>query len=145
MKVLLLVFLLTCGRVGIAQDSKAAQAFAGCYELRVKGWHPFTSFDLLPTRFQLTTRPIERGFAVKSFDASVRKELPLSSWNLKDDGKIEIIWSTGFVGWEIRLSRDLRGTARSFADVDPQPSGDVTVVIRAVDCRGFEKSRSDQR
>jgi len=43
MKVLVLVFLLACGHVGIAEDRKAAQAFAGCYELNVKGWHPFSS------------------------------------------------------------------------------------------------------
>jgi hypothetical protein len=128
-----------------AQDSKAPQALAGCYELKVKGWHPFTSFDLLPTRFQLTTRAVNHGFAVRNFDASVREELPLSFWNLKGDGKIEIVWSTGFVGWKIRLSRDLRGMAGFFTDTDLQPSGDVTdVVIHSADCKGWENFRSDQ-
>jgi hypothetical protein len=105
----------------------------------VKGWHPLTRFDLLPSRFQLTTRAMGRGFAVKNFDARVREKLPLSSWNLKDDGKIQIIWSTGFVGWEILISRDLRGMAGFFTDTNPQPSSDVAVVIHAVDCKGWEK------
>ena len=74
----------------------------------------------------------------------MREELPLSFWNLKGDGKIEIVWSTGFVGWKIRLSRDLRGMAEFFTDTDLQPSGDVTVVIHAADCKGWENFRSDQ-
>jgi hypothetical protein len=144
MKTVFLIFLLAIGHFEDAQDSKEPQALAGCYELKVKGWHPFTSLDLLPTRFQLTTRAANHGFLVRNIDARVREELPLSFWNVKGDGKIEIVWSTGFVGWKIRLNGDLRGMAGFFTDTPPQPSGDVAVVIHAVDCKGWEGFSSDQ-
>jgi hypothetical protein len=146
MKALFLIFLLTCGHVVTAQDSKAAQAFAGCYELEVEGWQGWRLFrpsadDVLPKRFELTTRPIEEGFAVRNLDSKVRSNLPLSSWNVKDKGKIEIVWSTGYVGWNIQLSgsgTNLRGTADYFTDAGPSAfSVRHKVLIHAVDCKNW--------
>src|SRR5208337_823587 len=97
MKALFLIFLLTCGHVVTAQDSKAAQAFAGCYELEVEGWQGLLGSDV-PRRFEL-----KENFEARDLDT---KELWhfASFWNVKD-GKVEILWSTGFVGWQLLLSK----------------------------------------
>jgi hypothetical protein len=146
MKVLFLIFLLTCGHVVTAQDSKAVQAFAGCYELRVGGWRPFI-LNFPPRRFQLTTRPVKSGFEAMDLDSKGRWEQPwdstLTAWNVTSEGKVEIVWSTGFVGWNILLSRpsgaNLRGTANYFTDTDTKPSRAVTVVAHSVDCKVLAK------
>jgi hypothetical protein len=143
MKAVFLIFLLTCGRVVTARDSKAAQGFAGCYALEVEGWQGWRLFrpsadDDLPRRFELTTRPIEKGFAVRNFDLKVRSDLPLSFWNMKDEGKIEIVWSTGYVGWNMQLSgssANLRGTADYFTDAPSALPVRHKVIIHAVDCK----------
>lgn len=146
MKGLFLIFLLTCGYIAAAQDSKAAQAFAGCYELRVEGWRSFI-LDSPPRRFQLTTRPVESGFEARDLD-SKRWEgsTTLTAWNVTDEGKVEIGWSTGFVGWDILLSKsgaNLRGTAHYFTDTDDlnKPSRPLTVVAHSVDCETLARRR----
>jgi len=82
-------------------------------------------FDLLPTRFQLTTRPIEGGFAVKKFDASVARGIAALVLELKGRWKDRNQLEHRFCWMGDSAEQRLRGTARSFTDVDPQPSGDV--------------------
>jgi hypothetical protein len=141
MKAVFLIFLFACGHAATAQGSKSAQAIAGCYELRAEGLHLFRSYadDFLPTRFQLTTRTIKDGFAVRNLDSNVHWDLPLSSWTVSDAGKLGIVWSTGFVGWNIQLSKsgtNLRGTAQFFTDTPPDWNHPVSVVAHPVDCKG---------
>lgn len=145
MKGLFLIFLFTCGYIAAAQDSKAAQAFAGCYELRVEGWRSVITSSP-PRRFQLTTRPAESGFEARDLDSKEHWNLQLTAWNVTDEGKVEIGWSTGFVGWGILLSKsgsNLRGTAHYFTDTDDpnKPSRPVTVVAHSVDCETLARRR----
>ncbi len=70
----------------------------------------------------------------------------LTGWNVTDEGKVEIAWSTGFVGWVILLSKsgaNLRGTAHYFTDTDDpnKPSRPVTVVAHSVDCETLARRR----
>src|SRR5664279_3857460 len=137
MKGLFLIFLLMCGHVVTAQDSKAAQTFTGCYELEVEGWRGrLLKYPNLPRWFEL-----EEGSPPRNLDSNVRSKLPLSSWNVKD-GKVEIVWSTGLVGWDFQLSAsgtDLRDTADSFTDIAPHQPSVVTVVAHSVDCKVLPK------
>jgi len=143
MKGLFLIFLLTCGIVVTAQDSKATQAVAGCYELETEGWRGWLfRFPGPPRRFELT-----EDFEAKDLDTKQRWVLA-SFWRVTDKGKVVIAWSTGFVGWSILLSKsgtDLRGTADYYTDIDsgttrhPEP-----VVAHPVDCKALAKrSRLD--
>jgi hypothetical protein len=55
-------------------------------------------------------------------------------------------WSTGFVGWDILLSKsgaNLRGTTHYFTDTDDpnKPSGPLTVVAHSVDCETLARRR----
>lgn len=140
LRVLLLGLLLVSGNVAAAQMGRAPQGFAGCYQLNVKGLHPAKTYgdQFLPKRFQLTTRPLKEGFVVRNLDPSVRWDLPLAFWDVKNESRLEITWSTGFVGWEIQLvgsyTAGLRGTARFFTDTDLHPSRAKSVVVHAVDC-----------
>jgi len=132
MKALLLIFLLACGHVVTAQDSKAAQAFVGCYELEVEGWQRLLGSDV-PRRFEL-----KEDFEAKDLDTKQRWGFA-SFWNVKN-GKTEILWSTGFVGWHLLLSKsgtDLRGTADCFTDFGFHSHR--TVVAHPVDCKALAR------
>ena len=142
MKAVFLAFLFTW-LAATAQDSKTAHTFTGCYELKPAGWLSSVRLyhdEYLPRRFQLTMRHINNGLEVKNLDSNVRQDLRLSAWNVKDERKVEIVWSTGFVGWSIQLSgsdADFRGTAQFFTDTDTQPSSPITIVTHAVNCKGL--------
>ena len=140
MKFWFLVFLVMCGQVASTQDRKAAQAFEGCYELRVEGRQPLLNYgnQFLPKRFQLKAERVNGGYAVKNLDSKVRWDLPLSSWRLKGEQGVEITWSTGYVGWDIQLSSfgaEGRGTARFFTDTgsDSRPKAVVTHTVECGD------------
>lgn len=139
MKYLFVVLLVTCGQVGLSQDREATQAVVGCYELRIEG-RPRIDYgnQFLPKRFELKAEPVYGGFAAKNLDSRVRWDLPFSSWRIKDDGSVTLVWSTGYVGWDIQLSpsgADLRGTARFFTDTgsERRPSRVVTRSVRCGD------------
>lgn len=139
MRWLLLALVVMCGQVGLAGDVEATHAFVGCYELRIEG-RPRVDYgnQFLPKRFELKAEHAFGGFAVKNLDSRVRSDLPLSSWHLKDDGSISLVWSTGYVGWQIHLSRsggDLRGTAHFFTDTgsETRPSRVITRTVRCSD------------
>jgi hypothetical protein len=141
MKALLsLILVLTCGYVAWAQDSRV-QAFAGCYELRPEG-----DRGNLPRRLQLTDHPARKGLAVRSLDPKVRWDLSNSFWQLKGE-KAEVSWSTGYVGWDIQLSKDERGfqgKARFWTDTDSQFVSPrySRVAVHAVDCGEFIEPKS---
>jgi hypothetical protein len=143
MRALFLVVFLMGGHLALGQGGTSTKLFAGCYELHFEGWHPIIASssmnDFLPKRFQLTTQPFKpKWFVARNLDAKVREGLPLSSWNVKDDGRLEIVWSTGFVGWDIELGgsgANLRGTARYFTDTDPHPSDPIKVAAHSVGCK----------
>jgi hypothetical protein len=81
-------------------------------------------------RFQLTSHPYpyHTDSAGKTFVArnleTIRWDLSLSSWTVTDDGYLQIIWSTGYAGYGIKLGwskGSYRGTAHYWTDTDPQP------------------------
>jgi hypothetical protein len=127
MKMLLVVLLIAYGQWGLAQD-REPQAFVGCYDLRVERQKRVVDSyrrEILPKRFELKAEHVYGGFAVKNLDSKIRWDLPLSSWRVKDDGDIEITFSTGYVGWTIQMKKsgaEFRGTARFFTDTDSLPS-----------------------
>ena len=143
MRSLCLVVIAISAHLAIAQTAPlTAPSFAGCYELRVQEWHPARAknSDFLPRRFQLTTRPATRGrFVARNLDSKVRWDLSLlSSWNVNDDGSLQVIWSTGFVGYEMQLSGSnvvFRGNAHYFTDTDLHPPDSATVVANHVECK----------
>jgi hypothetical protein len=137
-KRLALMFLVAYGQVGLAQDRGAAQAFVGCYELRIEGT-PRLDYgnQFLPKRFELKTQRSNGGFATKNLDSRVRWDLSLSAWHLNDDGSLTLNWSTGYVGWVIQLNRsrtdDLSGTARFWTDTGSEHRTSH-VVVRTGKC-----------
>ena len=125
--------------------------FAGCYELHVPGAHrpnAKKTDDYFPRRFQLTMRPStdKHAFVVRTLDPKVEDSslmASMSSWNALD-GTLRIVWSTGYVGYDVHLSgsgTELRGTAHYFTDTEPFPrtNRDTTVVAERVGCKESEK------
>ena len=149
MKMLLVILLIACGQAGLAQDSEAVQAFVGCYELRVdRHQYVFNNYgrEFLPKRFELKAEHVNGGFTVKNLDSTMRWDLPLSSWRFKDQGDIEITFSTGYVGWTIQMNKsgsEFRGTARFFTDTDStlsrrDPLRSVAYKVKCEDARAPE-------
>lgn len=107
-----------------------------------------------PRRFQLTMRPsTDKGaFLVRTLDPKVGDSplmASMSSWKANLDGTLHIVWSTGYVGYDVRLSGsgpELRGTAHYFTDTDPTDTDplprinhDTAVVAQRVGCKESEK------
>lgn len=120
---------------------------AGCYEMTVPEWSAAEAGanDLLSTRFQLTLDPdpVTRGrFVAVNRDSKVHNGLLFRSWKANFDGTVDLIWSTGYVGYNIRFTdsaKELYGTAQRFTDTDPYPFAARTdnaleVVARRVPC-----------
>jgi hypothetical protein len=118
--------------------------------LRVLEGHLFGEPERLPRRFVLTARAYahstsaKKNFVPRNLDAKVRWDLPLPSWIAKDDGTLQIIWSTGYVGWDIHLSKsgsELRGRAHYFTDTDSNfpevltPVNSLPVVVHKTECK----------
>ena len=154
MRLLYVVLPLVSAHFVMAQDDafRRSLEFVGCYELHVSAARPSNarkSDDLLPRRFQLTMRPsTDNGaFLVRILDPKVADSslmASMSSWNANLDGTIHIVWSTGYVGYDVRLSGsgpELRGTAHYFTDTDPLPrtNRDTAVVAQRVGCKKSEK------
>jgi hypothetical protein len=126
--------------------------FAGCYELHVSEVHQSNATrtdNFLPRRFQLTMRPstVKDTFVVRTLDPKVGDSsliASMSSWNVNLDGTLRIVWNTGYVGYDVRVTGsgpELRGTAHFFTDTDPLPrtNRDRAVVARRVGCKESEK------
>lgn len=110
-KLYLLPILATAG-LASAQETPVVKQFAGCYGLRVVA-HPTTKnrdVNVLPKRFQLTSHaspyrnnPAKKLFRARNLDPKIRWDLPLSYWTVTEDGYLEIDWSTGYVGYGVKL------------------------------------------
>lgn len=156
MRPLCFVLPLVMAHFAIAQEdtSRRSFEFIGCYELRVVGENQSKASnpkknDLLPKRFELTLRPstdkgafVVRNLDSKAWDSSLMASL--SSWNTGVDRTVHLVWSTGYVGYDVRLRRsgsELRGTAHYFTDTDPLPRNnrDTAVVAQRVGCKEPEK------
>jgi hypothetical protein len=119
--------------------------------------HPATNGndDVLPKRFLLTSQPFryhkesaEKIFAARNLDPKIRWDLSLSSWTVTDDGYLKIVWSTGYVGYGVKLGWNkgsYRGTAHYWTDTDQLPldlftTRNSTVVrVDRVECKDSEK------
>ena len=151
-----LVFLFVSAHLALAQENILLKslAFVGCYELHIPTSDSASAKrkkdDFLPRRFQLTTRPsTENTFVARNLDSKVRWDLSiLSSWHLNNDSTLRVVWSTGFVGYDMQLSgsrAELRGTAHYFTDTDPYPPdprtnrNSMTVVVQRAECKDSEK------
>jgi hypothetical protein len=155
MRLLCVVLVLVSGaHLAIAQENaiRGSLEFVGCYELHVVGERQTktkNTEDLFPRRFQLVMRPSadKVGFAVRTLDPKVADSslmASMSSWNANLDGTLRIVWSTGYVGYGVRLKRsgpELRGTAHYFTDTDPFPptNRDLSAVAQRVECKVSEK------
>lgn len=157
MRFLCIVLLLVSAHLAMGQEDtfRRSLEFIGCYELRVVGEHQSTTSniskdELLPRRFELTLRPsTDKGaFVVRDLDAKAGDSslmASLSSWNTGVDRTVHLVWSYGYVGYDLRLRRAgselLGGTAHYFTDTDPLPRNnrDTKVVAQRVGCKESEK------
>jgi hypothetical protein len=154
-KLYLLLILASTGFAS-AQETGVTKQFAGCYVLRVVTQHPAKNrhVDVLPKRFQLTSHPFPYDrdpagtFAARSLDPKIRWDLWLSSWTVTDDGYLQIDWSTGYVGYRVKVGwskSSYQGTAHYWTDTDPQPFDQFTtrnstaVRVDRVECKDSEK------
>jgi hypothetical protein len=154
---LYLLLILASTGFASAQETGVTKQFAGCYVLSVVAQHPTMNRDndVLPKRFLLTSHsfPYHKDsagkiFKARSLDPKIRWDLPLSSWTVTDDGYLQISWSTGYVGYRVKLGWDkgsYRGTAHYWTDTDPLPLDSFTtrnpaaVHAHRVECKDSEK------
>jgi hypothetical protein len=154
MRLLCVVLALASADLVMAQENmfRKSLEFAGCYELHVPAARPSNAKktdDALPRRFQLTVRPSTNkdAFLVRTLDPKIGDSslmASMSSWNANLDGTLHIVWNTGYVGYDVRLSGsgpELRGTAHYFTDTEPFPrtNRDMAVVAQRVGCKESEK------
>ena len=148
MRTLCFIVLMAGAQLSFSQTGASPESVAGCYELRLL--HPLgeAGAERLPRRFELTTRArsssSKKRFVAQNLDPKVRWDLSLSSWVAKDDGTVQIVWSTGFVGWDIQLSKsgsELRGRTHYFTDTDSNfpevltPANSLPVVAHKTECK----------
>jgi hypothetical protein len=146
MRSLCFIALLVSAPLATAQSSESVESLAGCYELRIPWWS-LANPKGLPRRFLLTTRrPVfcsvdsaKKCFVARNLDSKVHWDFSaLSSWTTKDDGTLQIVWSTGFLGYDIQLIKsgtDFRGTAHYFTDTPPDPRNSLVVIVRRAECK----------
>jgi hypothetical protein len=156
MRNLFLLVVFTGAHFAVAQDIAVAEQLAGCYVLRVLTEHHTTrKVEILPRRFQLTTRPSSyqygtsrKRFVARNLDSKIRWDLSTSSWTVTNDGSLQIAWSTGNVGCGMLVKGfkdSFRGTARYWADTDPDPfdarsiRNSIAVAVHRVECKDSEK------
>jgi hypothetical protein len=156
MRKLCILVILASTHLVAAQEKAMIEQFAGCYVLHVVARHPATNRagDVLPKRFQLTSHPYPYHtdsaggtFVARNLE-TIRWDLSLSSWTVTDDGYLQIIWSTGYAGYGIKLGwskGSYRGTAHYWTDTDPQPldlfttRNSTAVHVDRVECKDSEK------
>jgi len=143
---LLLVFIVTATAQdgGLAKWYLQARQVAGCYQLRVPGWTPkdVKQHYVLPMQFQLTLSPDSgrRGwFTARNLDSQV---MIGSSWTVDSHGALLLDWSTGYVGYNIRVTgsaEHLRGAAHWWTDTGPpqgfDPLNDLYVEANRFACK----------
>jgi hypothetical protein len=154
MRLLFVVLVLLSTHLAAGQENtfRRSLEFVGCYELRVPGAHPSNAKktdDVLPKRFQLMMRTatnkdgfVARDLDSKAWDSSMMALL--SFWNTNLDGTLHIVWSTGYVGYDVPLSGsgpELRGTAHYFTDTNPllRTNRDTAIMAQRVGCKESAK------
>jgi hypothetical protein len=142
-KVWLLSFLLAV-RAASAQGSDPVKSLAGCYELRLlpSDTSPYSPKPLrLPRKFSLTVQHNHPDFLANNLDTKVEWDLPFSSWTAKDVNTLDILWSTGFVGYRVHLKRSAKeflGKADYFDDTGDDASQDIVATV--VQCKPQKKN-----
>jgi hypothetical protein len=118
------------------------QSLSGCYTAVWDGADAFKQyFDdslMLPTSFELTNVPVERGanaFLIKG--RSEGSEFRFAQWVPVSKKEARLSWSTGFVGVTVSVSPHpqqdvLEGVATSFSDVPEKP---LTARVKLVSIR----------
>lgn len=149
MRIVYIAALLAGAHLAFAQTGAYVESFPGCYELRVLERHVLGEPERLPRRFRLSrgahvyVTP-EKNFVQQDSGSNEFWSSELSSWNATDRDTLQVIWSTGFIGWDIRLNKsrsELRGWAHYFTDTDSDRPQEFTarnslpVAVRKTECR----------
>jgi hypothetical protein len=127
------------------QDPDAnATSFAGCYELQLGRWWPWsmgedTPLVTPPSRIELQARHGTEGFEQ---NALIIRQIPLgtafhrnSYWNSRADS-VGLTWTDGFAGVRLTLKKrgnELHGWAHAFFD-SPRPPHVAYVRARPIGC-----------
>jgi hypothetical protein len=143
----LLISAPVCGgqesQTSIAKQNAAS--FAGCYDLRLARWWPWamgkdTALVTPPERIQLE---LERGNRSFEKDKLLIRQIPLqkesrrsSYWLPEDKNEVLLIWTDGFSGVSLRLTRNgnkLHGWAHAHFDF-PRPPHVAHVTAELISC-----------
>ncbi len=130
-----------------SRESKTRAAnFAGCYELRMGRWWPWSlgedaKFATPPSQFELTTRRAAEGFAkgqliIRQSRTGDRSWF-ISYWIPTEINRASAIWSDGFSGVSINLTEhrdELRGWAHAHFDFW-RPPHMARVTARRIACQ----------
>jgi hypothetical protein len=113
---------------------------AGCYDIQWQAKKPLPNYGVaLPRAIELTAMPAEQpanAFLIRSRD-SVNEHL-FAQWQRTAASRLELTWSTGFVGFVISIPSEFKngaedGVAQTFADV-PEPGEKAKVRVVRVRC-----------
>ena len=118
---------------------RQSQSLSGCYTAVWDGADAFKQFFdgslTLPTRFELTNVPVERGANAFLINGrSKGSEFRFAQWTPVSNNEARLTWSTGYIGVTVPISPRhqedvLEGVATSFSDVPEKPlTARVTLV-----------------
>ena len=119
---------------------EAPPAGAGCYVIEWRSRKPLPHYGIpLPRAIELTAMPAARdvgGFLIRSRDGVNAHEF--ADWKLTAASRLELSWSTGFVGFSISVPSEFKngaaeGVAQTFSDV-PEPGESAKVRVVRVGC-----------
>ena len=132
------------------RSTPPADALAGCYELKLGRWWPWSfgednQFVTPPTKIQLLPVPGSEGFEI---NGSLIRPIPpsqrttfgrrqFSYWQMSSESRLDLIWTDGLSGVTLKLTRHrdkLRGWAHPHFDFPTLPRlMHVTAVRTACD------------
>ncbi len=120
-----------------SQVAVLATSFAGCYKLKLGRWWPWSfggdnEFVTPPSKIELLAIQGTEGFETEGFlirgippaQVNTIGRRRASFWQVKSKNDVELIWTTGFSGVTLNLSKhgdDLRGWAHPFFDFPTSP------------------------
>lgn len=113
---------------------------AGCYDIEWRSRKPLPHYGIaLPRAIELTGIPAAHescGFLIRSRDGI--NEHAFAEWELTAASRLEMSWSTGFVGFTISVPSEFKngseeGVARTASDV-PEPGETAKVRVVRVHC-----------
>ena len=126
------------------QPPNLVARFAGCYKIETT-WLDSTGGPAIEHRVWFTTSQLADGvasrqvFAVRPAPREPASGFAASYWAPINDSTLMVVWSSGFNGVSVRVTRDpsgatWKGLAQTFSDVlgSPQKTGDV--IIRSTSC-----------